>query len=127
MNRPHPGSVETGVPESPAGTNRPRPEAVETGVPESPVSMHRPQPEAIEAGVLEGGLWGVKVRWAGGTFVDGMLAETARRLAERVAREGDPALARTLLDAAAEADRQNAASEAVHHAMTDDDPGYEER
>ncbi len=67
------------------------------------------------------------MRWPGGAFVDGMLAETARRLAERVAREGDPALAQTLLDAAAEADRQNAVSEAVHHAMTGDDPGYEER
>jgi hypothetical protein len=125
MNRPHPGSVETGVPESPAGTNRPRPEAVEAGVPG--VGLSRPQPEAIEAGVLEGGLWGVKVRWPGGTFVDGMLAETARRLADRVAREGHADLARTLHAAADEADRQNAASEAVHHAMTDDDPGYEER
>jgi hypothetical protein len=125
MNPPHPGSVETGVPESPAGTNRPRPEAVEAGVPG--VGLSRPQPESIEAGVLEGGLWGVKVRWPGGTFVDGMLAETARRLAGRLAREGHADLARTLHAAADEADRQNAASEAVHHAMTDDDPGYEER
>lgn len=84
-------------------------------------------PEAVEAGVLEGGLWGVKIRWPGGAVVDGMLAETARRLADRVAREGRAGLARTLRDAAAEADRQNAASEAVHREMTGDDPGWEER
>ncbi|HEX2552604.1 MAG TPA: hypothetical protein VHL98_02810 [Microvirga sp.] len=89
--------------------------------------MSQATPESVEAGVLEAGLWGVKVRWPGGTFVDGMLAETARRLAERVAREGHGELARTLRDAADEADRQNAVSQDMHHAMTGDDPGYEER
>ena len=89
--------------------------------------MSQATPETVEAAVLEAGLWGVKVRWPGGAFVDGMLAETARRLAERVAREGHADLARALHAAADEADRQNVASEAVHHVMTDDDPGYEER
>jgi hypothetical protein len=104
----------------------PVPEPVEPGIPAFGLSS-RPVPESVEAGVLEFGLWGVKVRWPGGAFVDGMLAETARRLAERVAREGQADLARTLQAAASEADRQNAASEAVHHVMTDDDPGYEDR
>ena len=125
MNRPLPESVSPSGPESPVGTSQPLPDSVASGVPG--VSLNRPQPESIEAGVLEGGLWGVKVRWPGGTFADGMLAETARRLADRVAREGHADLARTLHEAAAEADRQNAASEAVHHAMTGDGPDYEER
>ncbi len=78
-------------------------------------------PEAIEAGVLEGGLWGVKVRWPGGSFVDGMLAETARRLADRVAADGRSDLAERLRQAALEADRHNVASEALHPEMTKSD------
>ena len=77
--------------------------------------MSGPIPESIESGVLEGGLWGVKVRWPGGVFVDGMLAETARRLADRVARDGHADLAQELRRAAREADRNNLASEPADH------------
>ncbi len=89
--------------------------------------MSEPEPEALEAGVLEGGLWGVKIRWLGGTIADGMLAATARRLADRVAREGRGSLAEKLRNAADEADRHNAVSEAKHREMTTDDPGWDER
>jgi hypothetical protein len=78
--------------------------------------MSGPVPESVESGVLEGGLWGVKVRWPGGVFVDGMLAETARRLADRVASDGHADLAQELRQAAREADRNNLASEPVDHA-----------
>jgi hypothetical protein len=77
--------------------------------------MSGPVPESVEAGVLEGGLWGVKVRWPGGVFVDGMLAETARRLADRVGSDGHPDLAQELRQAAREADRNNLASEPPDH------------
>jgi hypothetical protein len=77
--------------------------------------MSGPVPESVESGVLEGGLRGVKVRWPGGVFVDGMLAETARRLADRVARDGHPDLAQELRQAAREADRNNLASERPDH------------
>ncbi len=89
--------------------------------------MSEREPEALETGVLEGGLWGVKIRWPGGTFADGMLAETARRLADCVAREGRGSLAEKLRNAADEADRHNAVSEAMHREMTNDDPGWDER
>ena len=64
----------------------------------------------------------MKVCWSGGAIVDGMLAQTARRLADRVADEGLLDLAQQLRGAADEADRSNAASVAMHHQMTDEDP-----
>lgn len=72
------------------------------------------------------GLWGVEVRCSGGAIVDGMLAQTARRPADRLADEGLLDLAQQLRRAANEANRSNAASAAMHHHMTNEDPQDEE-
>jgi hypothetical protein len=50
-----------------------------------------------------------------------MLAQSAPRLADRVADEGLLDLAQQLRGAADEADRSNAASVAMHHQMTNED------
>jgi hypothetical protein len=55
-----------------------------------------------------------------------MLAQSAPRLADRVADEGLLDLAQQLRVAADEADRSNAASVAMHHQMTNEDPQAEE-
>ncbi len=68
----------------------------------------------------------MKVCGSGGAIVDGILAQSARRLAGRVADKGLLDLVQQLRGVADEADRSNAASVAMHHQMTDEAPKAEE-